>query len=103
MLKRCRLTKVKVLFLVLVYDFNFNLFEFSAAILEKGLLKGSVYHQPIVHVRSFFIVLAHIHWPSIPSGNIASMFIRCFALHFEIKMEILPIITGFYCKQSVKQ
>ena len=38
MLKLCRLTEVKVLFLVLVYVFNFNLFEFSAAILEKGLL-----------------------------------------------------------------
>ena len=38
MLKLCMVTKVKVLFLVLVYVFNFNLFEFSAAILEKGLL-----------------------------------------------------------------
>ena len=38
MLKLCRVTKVKVLFLVLVYVFNFNLFEFLAAILEKGLL-----------------------------------------------------------------
>ena len=38
MLKLCRVTKVKVFFLVLVYDFNFNLFEFSAAILEKGLI-----------------------------------------------------------------
>ena len=38
MLKLCRVTKVKVLFLVLVYVFNFNLIEFSAAILEKGLL-----------------------------------------------------------------
>ena len=38
MLKLCKVTKVKVLFLVLVYVFNFNLFEFSAAILEKGLL-----------------------------------------------------------------
>ena len=38
MLKLCRVTKVKVLFLVLVYVFNFNLFEFSPAILEKGLL-----------------------------------------------------------------
>ena len=37
MLKLCRVTKVKVLFLVLVYVFNFNLFEFSAAILEKGV------------------------------------------------------------------
>ena len=39
MLKLCRVTNVKVLFLLLVYVFNFNLFEFSAAILEKGLLK----------------------------------------------------------------
>ena len=35
--KLCRVTKVKVFFLVLVYVFNFDLFEFSAAILEKGL------------------------------------------------------------------
>ena len=41
MLKLCRVTKVKVLFLVLVYVFNFVLFEFSAAILEKGLLSFS--------------------------------------------------------------
>ena len=41
MLKRCRVTKVKVLFLVLVYVFHFTLFEFSAAILEKGLLDDS--------------------------------------------------------------
>ena len=37
MLKLYRVTKVKVLFPVLVYVFNFNLFEFSAGILEKGL------------------------------------------------------------------
>ena len=37
MLKLCRVSKVKVLFLVLVHVCNFNLFEFSAAILEKGL------------------------------------------------------------------
>ena len=29
---------MKVFFLVLVYVFNFDLFEFLAAILEKGLL-----------------------------------------------------------------
>ena len=40
MLKPCRVTKVNVLFLVLVYVFDFNLFEFSAAILEKGLYWG---------------------------------------------------------------
>ena len=38
-MKLCRVTKVKVLFLVLVYVCNFYLFEFSAAILEKGLLQ----------------------------------------------------------------
>ena len=37
MLKLCRVTKVKVFFLVLVYVFNIDLFVFSAAILEKGL------------------------------------------------------------------
>ena len=39
MLKLCRVTKVKVFFLVLVYVFNFDLFEISAAILEKSLLE----------------------------------------------------------------
>ena len=38
MLKLDRVTTVKVFFLVLVYVFNIDLFEFSAAILEKGLL-----------------------------------------------------------------
>ena len=38
MLKLCRVTKVEVFFLVLVYVFDCDLFEFSAAILEKGLL-----------------------------------------------------------------
>ena len=45
MLKLCRVTKVKVLFLVLVYVFNFNLFEFSAAILEKCLLVTQPYPE----------------------------------------------------------
>ena len=39
MLKLGRVTKVKVLFLVLVFVFNFDLFKFSATILEKCLLK----------------------------------------------------------------
>ena len=38
MLKLYRFTKGKVFFPVLVHVFNFELFEFSAAILEKGLL-----------------------------------------------------------------
>ena len=44
MLKLCRVTKVKVLFLMLIYIFNFNLFEFSAAILKKGLFSAYVQH-----------------------------------------------------------
>ena len=40
MLKLCIVTKVKVFYLVLVYVFNFDLIEFSAAILEKGLYGG---------------------------------------------------------------
>ena len=43
MLKLCRVTNVKVLFLVLVYVFDFNLFLFSAAILEKALLLTGSY------------------------------------------------------------
>ena len=46
MLKLCRVTKVKVIFLVLVHVFNFDLFEFSAAILEKGLLAYSIKMKP---------------------------------------------------------
>ena len=38
MLKLGRVTKFKMLFLVLVFVFNFDLFKFSAAILEQGLL-----------------------------------------------------------------
>ena len=36
MLKLGRVTKVKVLLLVLVYVFNIDLFEFSAAIFGEG-------------------------------------------------------------------
>ena len=52
MLKLCRVTKVKVLFLDLVYVFNFNLFEFSAAILEKGLLTLWCKLEYLVHAIS---------------------------------------------------
>ena len=51
MLKLCRVTKVKVLFLVLVYVFNFHLFEFLAAILEKGLLDRRLFNR---RLRRFF-------------------------------------------------
>ena len=49
MLKLCRVTKEKVLFLVLVNVFNFNLFEFSAAILEKGLLLNFHTNESQIH------------------------------------------------------
>ena len=42
MLKLGRVTKVKVLFLLVVFVFHFDLFKFSAAILEKGLLTSPV-------------------------------------------------------------
>ena len=37
MLKLGRVTKGKLFFLVLVYVFNIDLFDFLAAVLEKGL------------------------------------------------------------------
>ena len=45
MLKLCRVTKVNVFFLVLGYVFNFDLFQFSAATLEKGLLCKKLYQS----------------------------------------------------------
>ena len=54
MLKLGRVTKVKVLFLVLVFVFNFELFKNSAAILEKGLL---VIGLRVVQFRAGVIVL----------------------------------------------
>ena len=46
MLKLGRLTKVNVFFLALVYVFNIDLLEFSAAILEKGLLRSLFSETP---------------------------------------------------------
>ena len=51
MLKLGRVTKVKVLFLVLVFVFNFDLFKFSAAILEKGLLTHESWDRSQVFTR----------------------------------------------------
>ena len=55
-LKLCRVTKVKVLFLVLVYVFNFDLFEFSAAILEKGLFIPWMYNMCHKMANTVFFV-----------------------------------------------
>ena len=48
MLKLDSVTKVKVLFLVLVYVFNIHLFEFSAAILEKGPVAYFLFIREII-------------------------------------------------------
>ena len=68
MLKLCRVTKVKVLFLVLVQVFNFNLFEFSAAILEKGLLVPKV-----ARVFFFFIYLFIFFLTNYRTGRILQL------------------------------
>ena len=53
MLKVCRDTKVMVFFLELVYVFNFNLSEYSAAILEKGQLDLVLYNSGSNRARNF--------------------------------------------------
>ena len=49
MLKLDRVTKFKMLFLVLVFVFNFDVPKFSAAILEKGLF-SNYYHVHCLQV-----------------------------------------------------
>ena len=61
MLKLGRVAQFKMLFLVLVFVFNFDLFKFSAAILEKGLLSSrftDTGYQPTVyfHCHSYMII-----------------------------------------------
>ena len=58
-MKPCRVTKVKMLFLVVVFVFTFHLFKFSAAILEKGLLS---YYQIVQVFSRKFIYLNCIDW-----------------------------------------
>ena len=57
MLKLCRVAKVKVFFLVLVYVFNFDLFEFLVAILEKGLVVENKSFLKSIHNRGKFLFL----------------------------------------------
>ena len=59
-LKFCRVTKVNMFILVLVYVFNFDLFEFSAAILEKGLLE-EVYIQELFSFGDQFACSPDMH------------------------------------------
>ena len=53
MLKLCRDAKARMFFLELVYVFNFNLSEFSVAILEKGLLDLVLYNSGSNRVCNF--------------------------------------------------
>ena len=63
MLKLRRVTKAKVFFLVLVYVFNFDLFEFPAAILEKGLYHKNgfapIFYRSYVNRSIYFCVPLH--------------------------------------------
>ena len=63
MLKLRRVTKVKVLFLVLVFVFNFtaysNVFEFSAAILEKGLFTKTIIPFALVGCE---VIITNLHY-----------------------------------------
>ena len=53
MLKPGKVTKVKVLFLVLVFVFNFDLFKFSAAIFfGEGSIKGTVSRESLQKYKS---------------------------------------------------
>ena len=90
--KLCRVTKVNVFFLVLVYVFNFKLFEFSATILEKGLfysdsefLSTSMFTFLCVSFRTQYSMLSH-------SFSLQEMYIfrsKCYAVTFSKKESIL--------------
>ena len=54
-----RVTKVKVLFLALVFVFNFDLYNISAAILEEGLLL-SLYSNYLAFYESCSKGIFHI-------------------------------------------
>ena len=61
MLKLGRVTKVKVFFLLLVYVFNYDLFEFFAAILEKGLIHGLLFFSIVVQHKILEIYSVSLH------------------------------------------
>ena len=84
MLKLGRLTKVKVLFLVLVFVFNFDLFKFSAAILEKGLFT--------VHLRQFTL---RKEPPFRPFTNIVKVIFRTF-YNMRKSCALMSICKTFY-------
>ena len=81
MLKLGRVTKVKVLFLVLVFVFHFDLFKFSAAILEKGLLPGTSRNGSLAH-STFYSEM-------------------CSGKHTLMKLTILTDLSKFVCGNFV--
>ena len=90
MLKLGRVTKVNVFFLVLVYvlilaNFNLHVFEFSAAILEKGLLNPwlpvhravGLFTELLELLESNVILVFGRPWSgSIPVGDSDFFFVR---------------------------
>ena len=87
MVKLCRVTKVKVFFLVLVYVSNFDLFEFSAAIFEKGLFFLVLYpllSMYIVMVILFFSSSQVLHIIKNSTSKHILDFIHLFFLFFFI-------------------
>ena len=84
MLKLGRVTKVKVLFLVMVIVFNFDLFKFSAAILEKGLLKQALKgHSQLwdrADLETSFLTLKSSPQPEIKStSKLPLQYSQCFS------------------------
>ena len=76
MLKLCRVTKVKVLFLVLAYIFNCNLFEFSVAILEKGLFSN---------MKQLEVLLLLPGWDASPSEGYPQQYVAGTHLYTWVK------------------
>ena len=76
--KLCRVIKVNVNFLFLVLVFHFNLFEFSATILEKGLLTRGGTHRP-----KFFDQVPRL-WLPIRRGSQETNFAMSDSIHGQV-------------------
>ena len=92
MVKLGRGTEVKVFFPVLVYVFNFDLFKFSTAILEKGLLlrKGNCQN-----INEYFKVIAPRVTPCVTEKNwktevLLEVYFWLSALSFELEILMPP-------------
>ena len=84
MLKLCRVTKVTVFFLLLIYVFNFDILEFSAAVLEKGLSSiGQLSYM-------------HVHFADYPIMKNSGSQSNCFVKHFSWQIGPLHTLPGYY-------